>query len=782
MSYYLKITFRKLFRDGIYSAINIGGLTIGMAAAMLIMLWIYNQWSYDRFHEKEPRLYQVMNYNESFGGMANTSRLLGPALKDQYPEIADMTRYNNLTEVCTYGDKKFNSNLLFADAQFLSMFTFPLTTGNASTALTDPHSVVLTRSLAERLFGSEDPLGKNILIRAKYPVTVTGIMDNPQHNSTFQFEALLPYQLMTELNDLGEDRWGNYETFTYVELMPKTDIVSLNNSIRDIIGKNTNNEDKTQTILHPLSKVHLYTKWENGQAVGGRIDILRLFFFIALLVLLIACINFINLSTARSAKRAKEVGVRKVTGARKSSLIGQFIGESMLITVIAAMIAMVLVILCLPFFNSLMNERIAIDFGNSWFWLFLVSFVIITGLLAGSYPAFYLSSFLPVEVLKGVFNLGKGAAMPRKALIVIQFSCAIVLITATVMVHKQIRYAQDRNSGYNKDQLILISLSKQMDEHQGVIRQELISSGAALSVTRTLSPITETWNSTWGIQWKGKDPNDKTQVNRYYVDAGWAATTGVVLLKGRDIDFNAYPTDSTALLLNESAVKLMNFEDPIGQIVVDRRREWHVVGVVKDFVIDSPYESIRPMIIGGPAGFFGCMYIKLNGANRMSDNIAKLEKIMAAYNSDFPFEYKFVDEDYARKFADEQRTGTLATCFAGLAIFISCLGLFGLSAYMAETRRKEIGVRKVLGASVINITMLISREFMFLVLVSIAIGFPVAWWLTNQWLSGYAYRTGFTWWIFVTVAVLAVVVALLTVGWQAVKAASANPVKSIKSE
>ncbi len=782
MFHHLKIIFRNIRRDGIYSVINIGGLAIGMAATMLIMLWVYNQWSYDRFHEKSKQLYQVVNYNEQYGGMPNVSRLLGPALTDNYPEVTDAARINLREETCGYGDKKLNAHIILADPGFLRMFSFPLTEGNPATAITDPHSIVLTRSFAERMFGNENPMGKTILVQAKYPVTVTGIMTDPPHNTYFRFDVMFPYQFMKELYDIGEDRWGNYDTFTYVELQPGTNVARLNGSIRDIVGKNTNGDDKSTTILQPVSEMHLYTKWENEKATGGPIETLRLFFAVAMLILLIACINFMNLNTARSERRAKEVGVRKVIGARKYSLVEQFLSESMLVTIIAAVFSIILVVVCLPFFNNLMNEQLSSNFGNIWFWLAFIGFIVITGLLAGSYPAFYLSSFMPVKVLKGVVKSGKNAATPRKALIVLQFTCAIVLIAATIAIYRQIQYAQGRNSGYDKDQLILLSLTNQMDQHQDLIRRELVSSGAALSVTRTLSPMTESWNSSWGIGWKGKDPENKTPVTRYYVDTGWSQTVGVTIVQGRDIDINTYPTDSAALLLNESAVKLMGFDDPIGEMIKDRRKIWHVVGVVKDFIIDSPYEPVRPMIVGGPGGFFGCLYIKLNGVNNMRDNLAKVEQVMSAYSPDFPFEYKFVDEDYARKFANEQRTGALAGWFAGLAVFISCLGLFGLSAYMAENRRKEIGIRKVLGASVFDITSLITKEFLILVSISIVIGIPVAWWLIKLWLAGYAYRISLSWWIFVVVALLTIIIALVTVGFQAIKAATTNPVKAIKAE
>jgi len=428
-----------------------------------------------------------------------------------------------------------------------------------------------------------------------------------------------------------------------------------------------------------------------------------------------------------------------------------------------------------------MGQQLNFDLTDVRFWLAGLGFVVFTGLLAGSYPAFYLSSFLPIKVLKGLFNRKQGPVFSRKVLVVIQFTIACALIVSTLVVHRQIRYAQDRETGYNKDQLFYVLLEGEIVNNYELIKYNLLSSGTALSVTKTSAPMTRMQANTTGANWRGKDLDAEILLDLYFVDADWTKTTGTTIIEGRDIDVFTYPTDSTAMLLNETAVKMMNFKEPIGEIINWYGKEWHVIGVVEDFIIRTPYEPIVPMLVGGPAGWFGSMHIKLNNANSMVDNLAKVKQIFKNFNPNYPFEYHFIDEEYARKFQDEQKMGMLATFFAGLTIFISCLGLFALVAYMAETRRKEIGIRKVLGASVTNVVSLLSKEFLILVLISIVIASPIAWWIMGKWLAGYAYRTNIPWWLFVVVGGLSLGIALLTVGFQALRSATENPVKAISN-
>jgi ABC-type antimicrobial peptide transport system permease subunit len=490
-----------------------------------------------------------------------------------------------------------------------------------------------------------------------------------------------------------------------------------------------------------------------------------------------------NLSTARSERRAREVGIRKVIGAHRFSLIGQFLGESMLISLIAGMLGLIIVQLALPAFNNLTEKHVSIPYGDYRFWLYLLLFVLFTGLLAGSYPAFFMSSFKPVAVLKGTFKKANALITPRKILVVLQFTFAIILIIATIVVRNQINYAKERKPGYNQNNLGFVFLTEDLVKNYDVLKNELIQNGIASSVTKTSAPMTEGWSNSWGFSWEGKDPNDKTIIDRYSADDMVAKTMGLELVAGRDLDLKTYTTDSLAVLINESAVKLMGFKDPIGQIIKDDSRDWKVVGVFKDFVLKSPYRNIEPMVIEGAGAWFNnCIHIRLNPAKSTEANLLAAEKIFKKYNPDYPFEYKFIDEQYAAKFKAEQRAGTLAGLFAGLTIFISCLGLFGLAAYMAENRIKEIGVRKVLGATVSDIATLLSKDFLKLVGVSFVIASPLAYWAVHTWLKEYPYRTNIPITAFLLAGLLSMLIAVITVSSQAIKAALANPVKSLRSE
>ncbi|HEY4936860.1 MAG TPA: FtsX-like permease family protein, partial [Puia sp.] len=498
----------------------------------------------------------------------------------------------------------------------------------------------------------------------------------------------------------------------------------------------------------------------------------------------IACINFMNLSTARSEKRAKEVGIRKVVGAQKSVLVWQFIAESILFSFLAAILALFIVELSLSSFNLLVNKKLFIDFHHFDLWMAALGFILLTGFLAGSYPAFYLSSFKPIQVLKSVFKPGKEGVTPRKFLVVLQFTFAIILIISTIIVEQQIQFAQDRNSGYEKNNLVYSFMQGDIGKNYPLIRNELLSSGVATFLSRTNGPMTRHWSDSWGFQWPGSTEADlRTDFNYLGTDEQFVHTMGLTLTAGRDINSRAYLTDSSALILNESAVKTMRLDDPIGKPIQYNGLTFHIVGVIKDFILESPYAPVAPMIIVGPDAYgFYVLNMKLNPANTVAENLKKAEVIFKKYNPSYPFEYNFVDEEYAAKFANEKRTGKLAGLFAGLTIFISCLGLFGLASFMAENRIKEIGIRKVLGASVLNITGLLSKDFLKLVMLSFLIASPIAWWAMNNWLQSYTYRINISWWIFALVFLISVSIAFLTVSFQSVKAAMGNPVTSLRSE
>lgn len=783
---FFRIAWRNMMRSKGFSSINIAGLVVGMASAILILLWIQNEVSYDQFHEKKDRIYEVWNRAE-FSGELNcwntTPKVLARALEKDLPEVEMAARVDwGSNFLFTVGDKKLTVRGREVDSNFLQVFTFPLLKGNPAVVLKDIYSIVLTQKLAKKLFGNEDPMSKIIKIENKDNFTVTGILKDLPNNTRFDFEYLVPWAYKRLRGD-DDENWGNNSTRTYVLLKPNATLASAAPKVRVMKQRYAKDEPKWEMFLYPLSKWRLYSSFTNGKEDGGgRITFVRLFGIVAAFILLIACINFMNLSTARSEKRAKEVGIRKVVGAQKISLIGQFIGESLLLTLIAGFFAIIVVQLSLGGFNKLTDKELYIPYANPLFWLSGLAFVLFTGLLAGSYPAFFLSSFKPVKVLKGTFKKAQALVTPRKVLVVLQFTFAIILIICTIVVKQQIDYAQNRQTGYNKHNLIYHIFTGDIAKNFELIRNELLSTGAAISVTKTSAPITESWSDGWGQEWEGKDPNDKTDFYRYNADQDLSKTAGLQFVQGRDFDPRKFPTDSTGMIINESSLKVMKFKDPIGKIVKDNGESWHIVGVIKDFILTDPYQPTRPMLIFGAKAWFYTALIRLNPNNATEKNLKIAESIFRKYNTEYPFDYKFVDEEYAQKFEDEQRIGTLAGLFAGLTIFISCLGLFGLAIYMAESRVKEIGVRKVLGASVTGLTALLSKDFLTLVVISFALATPVAWWAMYSWLSNYPYRVSIQWWVFALAGLLSVLIALATVSYQAIRAALANPVKSLRTE
>lgn len=783
---YLKVAFRNLWRNKGFSFINIAGLAVGMASAILILLWMQNEVSYDDFHEKGNRIYEAWNRAVFSGALHcwnTTPKVLGAALQRDMPEVEHAARCDwSHDRLFSVGEKRMMVRGSAVDSDFLQLFTFPLIRGDANTALNDGYSIVVTQSLARSLFGNADAMGKIIRLNDKDNYHVTGIMKDLPNNTRFDFQYLVPWNYVRrEGND--DAWWGNNSTRTYVLLKPNASLATINHKLLTYKVRYEPDARKWEMFLYPMSRWRLYSRFEGGQESGGRIVFVRLFGIVAAFILLIACINFMNLSTARSERRAKEVGIRKVVGAPRGRLISQFIGESVLLSFFAAVLAIGIVLVSLPGFNRLTDKQLYVPFGSVWFWVSAVAFIGFTGLLAGSYPAFFLSGFQPVKVLKGTFKAANALVTPRKVLVVFQFTFAIVLIICTMIVKQQIDHARERESGYDQGNLVYHFLTGDLEKNYALVRQELLSSGVAVSVCKTSAPLTENYSDTWGFQWQGKDPEDKTDFLMVCADRALVATTGMQLVEGRDFDPVQYPTDSAGIILNESAVKAMHFKEPIGQPITDDTVHFHVIGVVKDFVIESPYQPIRPMVIrGAHQGWFSVMHIRLNSKNFTEVNLRKAEAIFKRYNPEYPFEYHFIDEAYSRKFSDEKRTGTLAGLFAGLTVFISCLGLFGLATYMAENRIKEIGVRKVLGASVTGIAALLSKDFLILVVISLVVAAPIAWYAMYEWLQGYTYRVSISGWVFALAAGLSLGIALVTVSFQAIRAALANPARSLRSE
>ena len=787
---YFKMMWRSLMKNKFYSFINILGLTIGMASAILILLWIQNETSHDRFYEKTNHIYLANNRDKVNGKMMawnNTSKPLGLAIKRDYPEVEDVVRLNEHSAnfLVSNGDKHFSIHGEFADPDFLKMFSLPLLEGNPTTLLNNPNNIVLTQQLAIKLFGKEDAVGKTVRVDSADYFTVTGVLKDLPSNSRFDFEYVLPWAYSSK-KGIDDSNWNSNNVLTYILLKPGASQAAFDKKIQNIIIDHTKgggDASTTKVFTQALKYTWLYDKQENGYYVGGRIERVKLFAVIAALILIIACINFMNLSTARSEKRGKEVGIRKVVGAQRKSLVAQFIGESIGLALIAGVFAVIVVQLVLPAYNQLLGLKLFINFGNPYFWLFAISFILFTGLLAGIYPALYLSSFTPVKVLKGTFKSANKVITPRKVLVVLQFTFAITLIICTIIVENQIEYAQKRDAGYSRDNLAFIIEFGDAHKNYELIKHDLIAAGAATAVTQTSAPITESWGDSWGFTWPGSTEDDKkTDFEMYSADDDFSAAMGTKLIQGRGIDVVTYKTDSAACLLNETAVKIMRLKNPLGTVIRAGKDSVHVVGVIKDFILSTPYEPVQQMIIVGPIFSGDVINFRLNSNPTIAANLKKAEAIFKQYNLQYPFNIRFYDHEYDLKFKDEKQTGTLAGLFAGLTIFISCLGLLGLATFIAETRIKEIGVRKVLGASVQGIVGLLSKDFLLLVLISFFIASPVAWIVMKSWLAAYSYRVNISLWVFVIAGCMSAVIAFITISFQAVKAAIANPVKSLRTE
>lgn len=785
---YFKIAWRSLMKNKLYSFINIAGLTVGIASAILIFLWIRNEMSHDRFFTRIDRIHLMNNrgrFNDELTAWNYTSKPLGLAIKKDYPEVEDVVRVNNsgANFLISNGDKHFSIHGDFVDPGFLNMFDFPLLEGDAGTALNSVGKIVLTQQLAKKLFGNEDAMGKTVKVDSVNYLTVTGILKDLPSNTSFQFEYLLPWAYATKVG-IDDNYWGNNSILTFALLKPGASLDAFNKKVSNItIEHSKEGETTTHVFAQPYKDAWLYSKVENGNYVGGRIEQVRLFIVIAVFILFIGCINFTNLSTARSEKRAKEVGIRKVVGAQKRSLIMQFISESIMLAFAAGVIAVTLVQLVLPAFSNLVGKKLFIDFSNLLYWLWAIIFILFTGIMAGVYPAFYLSSFQPIKVLKGTFKQANALITPRKILVVLQFTFAIALIICTIIVENQLKYAQNRDSGYSRNNLAFVIMFGEMHKNYDLLKQGLLNSGAVTAVTETSAPMTEQWGNSNGFTWYGSVSGDeKTDFSIYSADDDFAKTMQVKILQGRNIDVKNFKTDSTAALLNEASVKIMRLKNPIGTIITGNGPTLHVIGVVKNFILESPYEPVSPMIIAGPSYGHDVINFRLNPNPSIAASLQKAEKIFKQYNPDYPFNCRFYDKEYEIKFQDERRAGTLAGLFAALTVFISCLGLFGLTTYMAENRTKEIGIRKVLGASVANITSLLSKEFLKLVAISFVIASPVAWMVMNKWLLNYEYRISIQWWVFASAGLLSFFIAITTVSFQAIKAAVANPVKSLRTE
>ena len=667
------------------------------------------------------------------------------------------------------------------------MFRYPLLKGDPASVLKDPYSIVLTSSLSKALFGDADPMGKTVRIDNMHEVKVTGILQDIQKNSSLQFNYLLPFSYKLATEDWMKDaptNWYNNSFQIFVALKPGADYARLAPKIKNIVFDNgpMMRPGKPEVILHPLKSWRLYSEFKNGKASGGFIDYVRMFSIIGLLVLLIACINFMNLSTARSEKRAREVGVRKAIGSQRRDLVLQFMTESILTTFLSFLISILFVQLTLPAFNTLTESDIHVPYSHPLFWLGMIAYVLITGLLAGSRPAVYLSSFNPVTVLKGRFHAGKAGSLFRKILVVVQFTCTIALIISTSIVYRQIQYAKNRPIGYSSERLMETDMSGDLFDHYDALKNDLLRTGMVGSVAKASSTPTDLGSHTSLENWPGKTAADQMEnVGSIAVSDNYFKTLGMQLLEGRDFSTN-WAFDTASVILNEAAVKRIGLKNPLNQLITwNGGKQARIIGVIKDALIESPFESVKPLIYNHGRGG-NCILYRLTPEAKNRDAIARLTTIFDHYNPAYPYIYKFVDEEYNHKFNLETLVGKLASLFAALAIFISCLGLFGLAAYTAEQRTKEIGVRKVLGASVGQVWFLLSKDFLLLVFLSCLIASPIALYLLQHWLLKYDYRITIGPATFVLAALAALTITLVTISYQAIRAAIANPVISLRTE
>lgn len=786
---YIKVAWRNLVKNKVYSALNIGGLAIGIAVTMLIGLWAYFQYSYDRFLPGYEQAYQVRrNFNSNGDTLtfSSTSLKLADALRSQIPEIQYVAETDQIgSHGLMVADTKLYLKGMFAGEDFLKIFPYAASQGNINNALQDPYSIAITASTAKALFGTTNAINKMVRFDNRDNLKVTAVLNDLPANSTFQFKYLVPFKYyeMTQ-NWVKESRvssFGNNSFLQFVKLKPGAVYSRVAAKIRDIEKVETENVNamNSNVIIQPMKDWHLYGAYKNGIATGGFIEYVRMFITIGVFVLLIACINFVNLSTARFEKRAREVGVRKAIGSGRKDLIVQFLAEAGVLVVISFALCLLLMQLVLPYFNSLTGTAIAIPFKSTVFWLVALAGIVVVTMIAGSRPAFYLSSFKPVMVLKGSVKAGRGATLSRKLLVMVQFTCSIALIISTLVIYRQIQYAKNRPTGYYLDRLVTTDMNEDLSRNYRALKNELLQSGVIDALTTASSPATGVYSHGDLDSWAGKYPGETVELGYISASDDYFKTLGMTLLQGRAFIKNSQ-ADSLSVILNEAAVKRLRLKDPINQTIGKNDRQYRVIGVVKDALMDSPYANADPTA-----------FINGNGWNliyRLSANadihaaITTLTQIFNKYNPAFPYDYRFVDDDYNKKFNEELLVGKLSAVFAALAIFVSCLGLFGMAAFIAQQRIKEIGVRKVLGASVTQLWFLLSKDFLVLVILSCCIASPVAWLFLKDWLQKYTYHITIGPEVFGIATISALVITLCTVSYQSIKASLANPVRSLRSE
>ena len=795
---YFKIAWRNLWKSKGYSAINIGGLALGMAVTLIIGLWIQDEVSNNNYFKNKDKIAQVYQ-SQTFNGETGTGpaipRPLEMALKEGYKDnfkYLIMSSWN-FSRYLKYKEKSLSKNGNFMQKDAPEMLDLKILKGEKD-GIRELNSVMLSESVANALFGDEEPIGKTIEVNNQYDVTVSAVYEDiPFNNSFHDLEFLMPWDKLVATQEWMKnsfDQWGNNSFQMFAQIADNTTMENVTAKIKDV-KKNLSDdtaEFNPQLFLFPMNEWYLKSSFQNGKQVGGRIKYVWLFGIIGAFVLLLACINFMNLSTARSEKRAKEVGIRKSIGSQRSQLINQFLSESFLVVLFAFIIAVVIVLISLNGFNELSKKEISFPWDNLFFWLSSLLFILVTALISGSYPALYLSSFRPVDVLKGTFKGGKYAGLPRKILVVVQFTVSVAFIIGTVIVMQQINHAKNRPLGYDKEGLVQIpTFSQDFAGKYDLMRTEFLSSGAIIEMSASSSPTTQIFSNRSGFMWEGKPEGFQEDLAWTEVTPEYAKSLNLKIVQGRDFS-REFPSDSNAVLINQTALKYMGLKDPIGKYLKDDDEEdpsdpLQIIGVVEDMITQSPYEPVKQGVyVYDKYGNSSYYNLRLNPKQSASQNIAIIERVFKEHFPEVPFQYDFVDAEYGAKFASEERIGTLSGIFTALAILISCLGLFGLTSFVAEQRTKEIGVRKVLGATVFNVWNMLSKDFLRLVIISCFIAIPISYYVMNGWLQDYPYHVILKWWIFGLAMLGAMFVTIVTISFQAIKAARANPIKSLRTE
>jgi putative ABC transport system permease protein len=784
ISHYFKTGIRNLLRHKVFSLINISGLALGMTCSLLILLWVKDELSFNRFHKNLDQLYRVMEEQHYPGGedlfTSSTPGPLASALKEELPEVKESVKFTwEMEQLLTHGEKVFKEKGLYAEPGFFTMFTFPFLQGQPEKALSQPHSIVISEKVAQKYFGSAGAaFNQTLKVNNQDNYKITGVVQDVPKNSSLQFEFVMPFADFESQQDFPWLKdWGNNAPKTYVQLQPDTDVEALNKKIRGFHKKHKE-DSHIDLFLQPVKDMYLLSDFRPGKEVSGRIVNVRLFSVVALFVLVIACINFMNLSTARSVRRAKEVGVRKVVGAPRSAIIGQFMGESILIALLACLVAVNLTQLLLPSFNALTEKAITIHYSDPEFIFSVLGIALFTGVLSGSYPALFMSSFQPIAVLKGALRLSSREAAFRKGLVVFQFFLSAVFIISTLVVYRQIHFIKNKNIGLDRENVIYVPLEGDLEKSYNVFKAELKRAPGIREVTAASQNPISVGSSTGGINWEGKDPAADILFTMLETDYDFLKTMNIKLKDGRD--FSPSFTDTASFLINEEALRLMQLKNPIGQ-KLSGNRTGQIIGVVEDFQTNSMHTGMQPVLISLGENMRSCILVKAE-AGKAKEAIASIGQLFKKHNPAYPFDYDFLDDDFNSMYKSETIIGKLATYFSGIAIFISCLGLFGLALFMAEQRTKEIGIRKVLGASVAGIVSMLSKDFVRLVLLANLIALPFGWYLMNNWLENYAFRTEMSWWIFAIAFIATICIALLTVSFHAVRTAIANPVTSLRSE